>query len=72
MNKSAQTNVFDLVFIALVFFLLLGGGLGYLINTMVGAGTVGANFSPLESLVINNWLVIIIIVFILALLWWSR
>jgi hypothetical protein len=72
MNSKAQANSFDLVFIIIVFFLLLGGGLGYAINTIVGVGMQNNQMSGLEALPFNNFLLIVIGVFILAVLWRSK
>ena len=72
MNSNGQANSFDLVFIVIVFFLLLGGGLGYAINSMVAVGMQNNQMSGLESLPFNNFLLLIIGVFLLAVLWRSK
>lgn len=71
MNNRGQT-AFDLIFIVIVFFLLLGGGLGYFINSVVGVSMGSGAFSGIEAFFISNWLLWIILAFILAVLWRAR
>lgn len=70
-NTKGET-AFDLVFIIIVFFLLLGGGLAYVINTMIGVSLENNQFSPFESFFIYNFLIIVIFIFVVAVMWRSR
>lgn len=72
MSKKGQVNSFDLAFIVIIFFLLLGAGLGYAINTILAVGLQNNQMSGLEAFPFNNLLLIIICVFVLAVIWRSK
>lgn len=72
MNKTAQVSIFTLIFYAIIFIILLAGGLGYVINVMVGVAINNGSLTGLEAFMIANLILWFIIAFIIALFWWSR
>lgn len=75
MNNKAQMSPFTIVVVVLIFFLVLGAGLGKIVNDLVGISndySTQAGASGIELFLLNNLLLWIVLVFIIAVLWWSR
>lgn len=70
--KKAQVNIFTMIFIIVIFFLLLAGGLGYIVNTMVGVAMTTPELTGIEAFFINNLMLWFILGFVIWVLWSMR
>jgi hypothetical protein len=72
LNKHAQTSPFLLVFWVILFFLLMGAGLGYFVTQTVGVAFSFGSLTGVEAFIIANLVLWFVLAFIMAVMWWSR
>jgi hypothetical protein len=65
-------NIFQVTFWVIFFFLLMGAGFGYFIQTGVSTSMSFGNISGLEAFILANLVLWIVLGFIVAIIWWSR
>lgn len=64
-NRSGQVNIFNLLFVAIIFLCMMFLGVGKMINTMVGIGVTAGGVTGIEAFFLNNFVLWIMLIFIL-------
>jgi hypothetical protein len=67
-NKRGQVNIFNVIFVAIIFISMMALGVGKMINTMIGIGVVAGNVTGIEAFFLNNFVLWILFAFILWLM----
>ena len=65
LNRSGQLNIFNVLFVGLIFIIMMALGLGKMINSMIGIGVVAGNVTGIEAFFLNNFVLWILFAFIL-------
>lgn len=65
LNIRGQVNIFYVLFTALIFICMMALGVGKMINTMIGIGVNAGNVTGLEGFLLNNFVLWILLIFIL-------
>lgn len=65
LNNSGQVNIFNVLFMALIFICMMALGVGKMINTMIGIGVVAGGVTGIEAFFLNNMVLWILLIFIL-------
>lgn len=65
MNKSGELNIFNVLFVAIIFLAMMFLGIGKMINTMIGIGVVAGDVGGIEAFFLNNFVLWILFAFIL-------
>ena len=71
-NKKSQSNPFVIVLFIILFILIMGAGLGSFINTSLGVAMGLSNLTGFEAFLLGNLMLWFVLIFIIAVLWWSR
>lgn len=64
-------SIFTILFLAIIFFLFLAGGLGYFITQMSAIAVDQGALGGIEGFIIGNWIFFIIMGFAIAIIWWA-
>jgi hypothetical protein len=64
-NTRGQLNIFNVLFVALIFICMMALGVGKMINTMIGIGVVAGGVTGIEAFFLNNFVLWILFAFIL-------
>jgi hypothetical protein len=67
-NRSGQVNIFNVLFVALIFICMMALGVGKMINTMIGIGVTAGGVTGIEAFFLNNMVLWIVFIFILWLM----
>lgn len=69
MNHKGQTvhgsNIFNILFVAIIFIIMMALGVGEMINEMIGIGVRTGNVTGVEAFFLNNMVLWIVLIFIL-------
>ena len=60
------------LFYIVIFFLVVGAGLGYMVMTTSGMAVTMGNLTGIEGFIVNNLMLIFILVFVVAIIWYTR
>ena len=71
-NKKSQSNPFVIVLFIILYILIMGAGLGSFINTSLGVAMGLSNLTGFEAFLLGNLMLWFVLIFIIAVLWWSR
>ena len=65
LNNRGQVNIFNVLFVAMIFIGMMALGLGKLVNSMIGIGVTAGNVVGIEAFFLNNFILWILLAFIL-------
>ena len=65
LNSKGQVNIFNVLFVAIIFISMMALGVGKMINTMIGIGVVAGGVTGIEAFFLNNFVLWILFAFIL-------
>jgi hypothetical protein len=75
MNKTGQEggmSIFAILIIAIIFILVFSGAIAPILQVMIPISITNGELTGLEAFLIANFGLWIFIIFIIAVLWWSR
>lgn len=64
-NRLGQVNIFNVLFVAIIFVCMMALGVGKMINTMIGIGVVAGGVTGIEAFFLNNFVLWILLAFVL-------
>lgn len=65
LNSKGQVNIFNVLFVAIIFVCMMALGVGKMINTMIGIGVVAGGVTGIEAFFLNNFVLWIMFAFVL-------
>lgn len=63
--RRGQVNIFNVIFVAIIFVCMMALGVGKMINTMIGIGVDAGGVTGIEAFFLNNFVLWILLIFIL-------
>jgi Zn-dependent protease with chaperone function len=75
MNKKGQEggmSIFAILIVAIIFILVFSGAIAPILQVMIPISITNGGLTGLEAFLIANFGLWIFIIFIIAVLWWSR